>query len=40
MQPQPEDTSFSIPVTFDYKGGRASNRKWKIISTLIVIFLK
>lgn len=39
MQPQPEDTSFSIPVTFDYKGGRASNRKWKIISTLIVIFL-
>lgn len=36
MQPQPEDTSINIPVTFDYRGGRNENKKNKIILTIVI----
>lgn len=39
MQPQPQDTSISIPITFDYKGGRNENKKNKIILTIILILV-
>lgn len=35
--PQEGDTSFSIPVTFGYKGGRASNVKSKILTIIVFI---
>lgn len=35
--PQPGDTSISIPVTFDYRGGRGANIKHKI--TAVIVFL-
>ena len=43
MQPKPGDYSINIPITFDYKGGRGQNKKWKIIlggivSVLTIIF--
>lgn len=31
FQPQPEDSSINIPITFDYKGGRGQNTKGKLI---------
>lgn len=31
MTPQPGDTSINLPMTFDYKGGRSSNTKGKLI---------
>lgn len=31
FKPQPGDTSINIPITFDYKGGRAQNTKGKVI---------
>jgi hypothetical protein len=37
FEPQQGDTSFSIPVTFGYKGGRASNVKNKIVTVLVFI---
>lgn len=39
MQPQPQDTSISIPITFDYKGGRNENKKNKIILSIILIVI-
>lgn len=41
MQPQEGDTSFSIPITFDYKGGRSvtSKHTFITIAILVVIFL-
>lgn len=35
FEPQPGDRVISIPVTFDYRGGRASNVKNKVVTTLI-----
>ena len=35
--PQPGDTSISIPVTFDYRGGRSANIKHKI--TVVIVFI-
>lgn len=37
--PQPGDTSISIPITFDYRGGRSANTKNKIITTIITVVL-
>lgn len=34
FKPQPGDTSINIPITFDYKGGRAQNTKGKVILTI------
>lgn len=34
FRPQPGDTSINIPVTFDYKGGRAQNTKGKVIMAI------
>lgn len=39
MQPQPDDTSISLPVTFDYRGGRNENKKNKIILAIVVVVL-
>lgn len=39
MQPKVGDTSIRLPVTFDYKGGRAGNSKNKVILTGITIVL-
>jgi hypothetical protein len=41
MQPQEGDTSFSIPITFDYKGGRSATSKHTFITIaiLVVVFL-
>lgn len=39
MKPEPEDTRISIPITFDYKGGRHENKRNKIFSTIIVTFI-
>lgn len=38
MRPEPDDTTIRLPVTFDYHGGRADNRKSSIIVG-IVLFL-
>lgn len=37
MQPQPEDKSIQIPITFDYRGGRHENSKNKFIMTAVTI---
>lgn len=44
MQPQPNDRSINIPITFDYKGGRNENKRNKwilagIIFALSVVFI-
>lgn len=39
MQPEPNDTSIQIPVTFDYRGGRNENRKNKVIVTVVALVL-
>ena len=39
MQPEPQDTSINIPITFDYKGGRGENKKNKVIATLVCLVL-
>lgn len=38
MRPEPDDTTIRLPVTFDYHGGRADNKKTNII-TGIVLFV-
>lgn len=40
MQPMPEDNFISIPITFDYKGGRNENKKNKIILTAVIVVLE
>ena len=35
MQPQPGDYSISLPITFDYKGGRGENKKGKVILAML-----
>lgn len=40
MQPMPEDNFISIPITFDYKGGRNENKKNKIILTAVIIIIE
>lgn len=39
MQPKPEDDTISLPITFDYSGGRADNarHKWFQVALVIVI---
>lgn len=39
MQPTPEDTTVSIPITFDYKGGRNENskNKWILLAVMVVV---
>lgn len=39
MEPQPGEYSITIPVTFDYQGGRGQNLKWKIICTIALVVL-
>lgn len=39
MTPTPEDTSVTLPITFDYKGGRGQNIKVKVITTLAIIII-
>ena len=39
MEPQPGEYSITIPVTFDYQGGRGQNMKWKIICTIALVVL-
>lgn len=39
MIPQPGVRSISIPVTFDYKGGRSENKKGKIILSIADILI-
>lgn len=39
MKPDPDDFSVSIPVTFDYKGGRDENKRNKIFLTIITSVL-
>lgn len=39
MQPEPQDTTINIPITFDYKGGRGENKKNKVIATLVCIVI-
>lgn len=36
MQPQPGDYSISLPITFDYKGGRGENKKGKVILAIAI----
>lgn len=37
MQPNPEDTTINIPITFDYKGGRGETKKNKVIATIVCV---
>lgn len=39
FQPDIDDTSISIPITFDYKGGRSQSKKGKIMMTAIIVVL-
>ena len=39
MTPQPYDTSFRIPITFDYQGGRGAGTKGRIFISVVVIIL-
>lgn len=39
MRPEPNDTSIRLPVTFDYHGGRADNRKSSIIVGLVLLLV-
>lgn len=39
MTPQPEDTTITLPITFDYRGGRGQNVKAKIITTAVILVL-
>ena len=39
MRPQDHDSSITIPVTFDYKGGRGSNIKAKTFATLAIVII-
>lgn len=39
MTPQPGDYSINLPVTFDYKGGRSGNSKWKVIISIFDVLL-
>lgn len=37
MTPKPGDMTISLPITFDYRGGRSGNWKAKIIATIIIV---
>lgn len=39
MQPQPDDTTISLPITFDYSGGRADNARHKWFQVALVVVL-
>jgi len=39
MQPQPEDTSINLPITFDYRGGRNENKRNKWITFGVVTII-
>ena len=39
FQPDVDDTSISIPITFDYKGGRSQDKKGKIMMSIIIVVL-
>lgn len=39
MKPQPDDLTIKLPVTFDYHGGRADNKKSNILVTLVLTVL-
>lgn len=39
MKPEPDDSSISIPITFDYKGGRNENKRNQIFATIIIVVL-
>lgn len=39
MQPMPDDITISLPITFDYRGGRQENIKGKVLSTLIIVLI-
>jgi hypothetical protein len=39
MTPQPEDTSVTLPITFDYRGGRGQNTKSKVITTIAIVVI-
>lgn len=39
MTPQPEDTTITLPITFDYRGGRGQNVKAKIITTAVILVI-
>lgn len=36
MRPEPDDASIRLPVTFDYSGGRADNKKGNILTTIVL----
>lgn len=40
MEPQPGDTTISIPITFDYRGGRQENSRNKFILSAIVLVVQ
>ena len=39
MTPTAEDSSINIPLTFDYKGGRSTSKKGKILMSLVMLGL-
>lgn len=39
MQPTPDDVTITLPITFDYRGGRQENKKGKILSTIVIILV-
>ena len=39
FQPDVNDTCISIPITFDYKGGRSQDKKGKIMMTVILVVI-
>lgn len=39
MTPQPNDTSITLPITFDYRGGRGQNVKAKVITTIVIVVI-
>lgn len=39
MQPQPDDYSINLPITFDYRGGRNEGKKGKIILGIVMAVL-
>lgn len=36
MKPEPNDASIRLPVTFDYSGGRADNKKGNILTAIVL----
>ena len=39
MKPQPHDSTITIPVTFDYRGGRGVNVKAKTIAAIAIVLI-